>query len=73
MTNNLSYEAVPREYDRAKAYLFFNECLEGLFQFREARHGDDVVRSLFLASFNNSYVESSSELLDLCGQTIKNS
>jgi len=72
MTNNLSYGAIPREYDRAKAYLFFRERIEGLFQFKGARHGDDVVRSLLLASFNNGYVEGSAGLLDACGQTIRN-
>lgn len=69
---NLSYGAIPREYDRAKAYLFFRERIEGLFQFKGARHGDDVVRSLLLASFNNGYVEGSAGLLDACGQTIRN-
>jgi len=50
----------------------FKECLEGLFQFRGARHRDDVVRSLLLTSFNNSYVEGSANLLDVCGQTVRN-
>jgi putative transposase len=72
MTNNLSYGAIPREYDRAKAYLFFRERIDGLFQFKGARHGDDVVRALLLASFNNSYIEGSSDLLDACGQTVRN-
>jgi len=72
MTHNLSYGAIPREHDRAKAYLFFRERIEGLFQFKGARHGDDVVRSLLLASFNNSYVEGSAGLLDACGQTVRN-
>jgi hypothetical protein len=72
MTKNIDYGAIPRSKDRAKAYLFFKERVEGLFQFRGARHGDDVVRSLLLASFNNGYVESSAELLDACGQTVRN-
>jgi hypothetical protein len=72
MTQNIDYGAAHRSKDRAKAYLFFKERVEGLFQFRGARHGDDVVRSLLLASFNNGYVESSAELLDACGQTVRN-
>jgi hypothetical protein len=66
-TYNLSYGAVPKSQDSAKAYLFFMERLEGLFRFKGARHGDDVVRSLLLASFNKSYVESSAEFLDVYG------
>jgi hypothetical protein len=46
--------------------------MEGLFQFKGARHRDDISRALLLASFNNSYVEGSAELLDACGQTIRN-
>jgi len=57
MANKLSYGAVPRSHDRAKAYLFFKERINGLFQFKGARHGDDVVRVLLLASFSNSYFE----------------
>jgi len=72
MTNYLSYGAIPRSHDRAKVYLFFKERIEGLFQFKGARHGDDVVRALLLASFNNSYVEGSANLLDACGQTVRN-
>jgi len=72
MSNNIGYGAVPRGYDRAKAYLFFKGRMDGLFQFKGARHGDDVVRAVLLASFNGSYVEGSAELLDLCGQTVRN-
>jgi len=72
MDTILGYRAVPRSYDRAKAYLFFKERVDGIFQFKGARHGDDVVRALLLASFNNSYVEGSADLLDLCGQTVRN-
>jgi len=59
---NLGYGAVPRSYDRARSYLFFKGRVGGLFQFKGARHGDDVVRSLLLASFNKSYVEGSAKL-----------
>ena len=72
MDTTLGYGAVPRSHDRARAYLFLKERVDGIFQFRGARHGDDVVRSLLLASFNNGYVEGSAGLLDACGQTVRN-
>jgi len=72
MNHNIGYGTVPRSHDRARVYLFLKERVDGIFQFRGARHGDDVVRALLLASFNNGYVEGSAELLDLCGQTVRN-
>lgn len=67
-----SYGAIPRKCDRAKAYLYFKNLAGRLFKFRGARHGDDVVRVVLLASLNNSYVEGSAMVLDLCGQTVRN-
>jgi hypothetical protein len=67
MTKNIGYGAVPRGYDRAKAYLCFRQWTDRIFEFRGARHGDEVSRALLLASFNNGYVEGSAELLDACG------
>ncbi|MGQ9514450.1 MAG: transposase [Thermoproteota archaeon] len=69
---NTGYGTVPRSHDRARAYLFLKGRVDGIFQFKGARHGDDVVRSLLLASFNNGYVEGSTGLIDACGQTVRN-
>jgi hypothetical protein len=54
MTQKPSYEAISMSKGRAKAH--FKERLEGLFQFKVARHVNDVVRALLLASFNKSYI-----------------
>jgi hypothetical protein len=67
-----SYGSIPRRCDRAKAYLYFKEWTGKLFEFKGTRRKDDVVRVLLLASLNNGYVEGSAQLLDVCGQTVRN-
>jgi hypothetical protein len=72
MSHNIGYGTSPRSHDRARADLFLKERVDGIFQFRGARRGDDVVRFLLLASFNNGYIEGSAGLLDACGQRVRN-
>lgn len=64
--------AIPRQQDRAKAYLCFKKWTSRFFEFKAARHGDGTVRVMLLASLNHSYVEGSADCLDLCGQTVRN-
>jgi hypothetical protein len=68
----INYGTIPRRSDRAKLYLCIKEQAIGLFNFKDARKSDDVVRVLLLASLNNGYVEGSAQLLNVCGQTVRN-
>jgi len=61
-----------RGSDRAKAYLYFREWADRLFEFKDARCGEDLVRVVLLACVNNGYVEGSAKLLNVCGQTVRN-
>jgi hypothetical protein len=70
--NVFNYGAIPRKCDRAKAYLYFKRWAGRFFEFEGARSEDCVVRVVLLASLTNGYVEGSANLLDLCGQTVRN-
>ena len=67
-----SYSTLPRTFDRAQTYLYFKEKINQLFTPENTRNHNNTVRALLLASLNNGYVESSSETLKLCGQTVRN-
>ena len=67
-----SYGLIPRGSDRAKAYLYFGEWADRLFEFKGVRCGGSVVRVFLLACVNNGYVEGSAKLLGVCGQTVRN-
>jgi hypothetical protein len=67
-----SYGLIPRGSDRAKAYLYFREWADRLFEFKGVRCGGSVVRVVLLACVNNGYVEGSAKLLGVCGQTVRN-
>jgi hypothetical protein len=63
-----SYSASPKRYDETKAYLYFEEQINPIFNSKN----DNTLRVLLLVSLNNDYVEGSAQVLNLCGQTIRN-
>ena len=68
----VSYGSIPRRCDRAKAYLYFKEWTDRLFECKNAKRKQDVARVLLAASMDNNYVEGCAQNLRICGQTIRN-
>ena len=68
----VSYGSIPRRCDRAKAYLYFKDWTDRLFEGKNKKRKQDVARVLLAASMDNDYVEGCAQSLQLCGQTIRN-
>ena len=68
----VSYGAIPRKRDRAKAYLYFKDWTDRLFEDKNPKRKQDVARVLLTASLDNDYVEGCAQSLHVCGQTVRN-
>jgi hypothetical protein len=68
----IDFGAVPRKKDKTQTYVYFKSQAESLFDFREARNAKDICRVTILSSLNNGYVEGSADMLNLCGQIVRN-
>jgi hypothetical protein len=52
----VSYGSIPRKCDRAKAYLYFKEWTDKLFEGKNPKRKQDIARVLLAASLDNGYV-----------------
>lgn len=67
-----SYSAIPRRYDKLKAYLYFKEKIGSFIQSKGTRKTQDTTRVLLLAALDKGYVEGCAQNLHVCGQTVRN-
>ena len=67
-----SHSSIPKQRNKAQAYLYFKESISSFLEFKGARKSDDTIRTLLLASLDNGYVEGCAQNLHACGQTVRN-